>query len=276
MGNNKNSMQPLLLQSVDWLEEELLLGIINSNETPSTVASSTKIVTNKSTNHSSLVSCILTGETVGCDDDMPNPTTRFSEGRDQSMAELPSSNASKADVTSATAVRHSLSISAEDSTAPKVEQELNLENTRAEQKSTSKRAEEKEEGADKQNSGEKEEGLLFSSKPESKQEPAPESAEKENNVYEEELTPITNGLPLTTAADKSSSPSGVTNEAEEGKEPPPSPSTHLLKAGPIDHDTPAIIGLPDKIDNVSDFSSPVEDTATSCNNSYGFYECDDF
>merc|ERR1712194_584458 len=252
MGNNKNSMQPLLLQSVDWLEEELLLGIINSNETPSTVASSTKIVTNKSTNHSSFVSCILTGETVGCDDDMPNPTTRFSEERDQSMAELPSSNASKADVTSATAVRHSLSISAEDSTAPKVEQELNLENTQAEQKSTSKRAEEKEEGvseenagakqqesaseggekedgADKQNSGEKEEGLLFSSKPESKQEPAPESAEKENNVYEEELTPITNGLPLTTAADKSSSPSGGTNE-EEGKEPPPSPSTQQAQS----------------------------------------------
>jgi len=108
--------------------------------------------------------------------------------------------------------------------------------------------------------------------PESKHESATESAEKEDNVNEEDLTKTTdNGLPLTATADKSSSFSCGINRVEEEKGKESSSSIHLPKTDPIDKYLP-----PGMVDIASDAPSPTRDTANSCNSNDEFYECEDF
>merc|ERR1711957_618579 len=147
VSNKRSSIQPLLLQSVDWLEDELLSSIIDNNEEPSAATASKETcslddgnIRNESAMHASLVSRVLSGEAVGPnsnieagihedvgkvmdglfeefhgDDGNIDPMTRLPEERNRVAAELASSNASKDDTTSGAAVSHSPSISANDS-----------------------------------------------------------------------------------------------------------------------------------------------------------------
>ena len=143
ISNEHNSAQQSLLQSVEWVEKELLSGIIINNQAPSTATAVGRVpcilqgetarpnsnneldfqdVESKFTNHGKIVS------------HMPDPTTRLSEQRNQTADK---------DYASSTCI--------DDSSVSEAKQKATQESSQAEQKYSSERNEKQEEGTSEKN-----------------------------------------------------------------------------------------------------------------------------
>lgn len=203
ISNEHNSAQQSLLNSVEWLEKELLSGIIIDNQTPSTARPNSNNELDfhddesKFTNHGKTVSHI------------PDPTTRLSEQRNQT---------SDKDYASSTFI--------DNSPVSEAKQKAAQENSQAEQESSSERNEKQDEGTSEKNVQAKQQKSATVSVEEDnsgKENPGANenlvtwSAEK-NYVNEKDVTKVTNASPLAASkgVEKASPNKRLLQKAQEG------------------------------------------------------------